>query len=275
MHTTFRMLWLLRRWDYVVWLWVSLWSKGIVSKIPCQALVLIPVSVLFLSTERTLSQTHVISVTDRESENWILYERGQKRERKYRQGFEEAFLFMQNRVVLSVLLILHNKDLNYRLWACTVWFAMRCALFMPTSKSQLLMKILKKNQRKWKNWVRKLMKEQWCNSREMKKRRKLDIRVREDIGYVQKASNHATLTISVTDLLSCNSNRRPKSFKFNYKTGLKIQNNCLQDDYWMPLAEINKHALMSSYRMLLYSTFTVAYTLLKCNTSLHSGNLVQ
>lgn len=86
----------------------------------------------------------------------------------------------------------------------------------------------------------------------MQKRRKLNIRVREDIDYVQKARNHTTLTISLTVLLSYNSIRLPKVITFKYKTELKIQNNHLQDDYWMPLAELNKHALMSSGRILLY-----------------------
>lgn len=86
----------------------------------------------------------------------------------------------------------------------------------------------------------------------MQKRSKLDIRVREDIDYVQKASIHTTLIISLTVLLSYNSIRFPKVITFKYKTGLKIQNNYLQDDYWMPLAELNKHALMSSCRILLY-----------------------
>lgn len=98
--------------------------------------------------QRTLSQTHVISVTDRGSENWILCERGQENtSRKGKENKDEAFLFTLNRVVLSVLLIVHNKDLrslNYRLWACTIWLAMCFALFTATSKSQLLMKNRKK-----------------------------------------------------------------------------------------------------------------------------------
>ncbi len=147
-------LWLLKRWDYFVWLWASLWSKGIVSKIPCQALVLIPVSVLFLSTKRTLSQTHLILVTDRGSENWISCERGQentsrKGKENKDEGLKKYFCLHKTWVVLRVLLIVHNKDLcslNYRLRACTVWLAMCFALFTATSKSQLLMK----NRKKWK-----------------------------------------------------------------------------------------------------------------------------
>ncbi len=169
-----------------MWLWASLWSKGIVSKIPCQALVLIPVSVLFLSTKRTLSQMHGISVTDRGSENWISCERGQentsRKGKEYKdEGLKKHFCLRKTWVVLRVLLIVHNKDLcslNYRLRACTVWLAMCFALFTATSKSQLLMK----NRKKLKNRLRKHMKEQWCNSKEIQKQHKLNMRVKEDIG---------------------------------------------------------------------------------------------
>lgn len=82
LHTTFRMLWLLRRWDYFVWLWASLWSKGIVSEILRQALVLIPVSVVFFNRKDSVINACNLSDRQRERKFHFMWKRTRKHEQK-------------------------------------------------------------------------------------------------------------------------------------------------------------------------------------------------